>query len=91
MGHDTDAIAHLFREMLVQGTSPENQQQWGVNPNTGRAPIDMEGLVENPPPRPVVAPPPFLANTNQQGLRGFTIPVGRGLAWEQQLRDTLRA
>ena len=26
MGHDTDAIAHLFREMLVQGTSPENQQ-----------------------------------------------------------------
>ena len=89
MGHDTDAIAHLFREMLVQGTSPENQLRWGVNPNTGRAPINMEGLVENPP--PVEAPPTFPVNTNQQGLRGFTVPAGRGPAWEQQLCDTLHA
>ena len=91
MERDNDAIARLFREMLVHGTSPENQRLWGVDPSTGRAPINMEGLDENPPPRPVAAPPTFPMNTNQQGLRGFTIPMGRGPAWEQQLRDTLRA
>ena len=62
MGRDTDAIARLFQEMLVQGTSPENQQRWGVNPSTGRAPINMEGLVENP--TPVEAPPTFPINMN---------------------------
>ena len=51
----------------------------------------MEGMAENPAPCPVAAPPTFPMNTNQQGLRGFTIPTERGLAWEQQLRDTLRA
>ena len=99
--------------MLVQGTTPENQRQWGVDPNTGRAtdtlgyhpvrnpdpgpafaprpvlqsnptPLNMEGLTEE-------GPPTFLTSTNQQGLRGFTIPTGRGPAWEQQLRDTLHA
>ena len=59
MGHDTDAIAHLFREMLVQGTSPENQQRWGVDPSTGRAPLDTEGLDETPPP-----PPPTCGSTS---------------------------
>ena len=94
---DTDAIARLFREMLVQGTDPDNQRRWGVDPNTGRAtdtpllaprpnptPLNMEGLTEE-------GPPSFPTNTNQQGLRGFTIPMGHGPAWEQQLRDTLRA
>ena len=89
MGRDTDTIARLFWEMLVQGTSPENQLRWGVNPSTGRAPINMEGLVENPP--PVEAPPTLPMNTNQQDLHGFTVPMGHGPAWEQQLRDTLRA
>ena len=102
MGRDTDAIARLFREMLVHGTPPENQRRWEVDPATGRAtdtpgyipvpaPNPFEGLDENPPPRPVAAPPTFPMNANQQGLRGFTIPTGRGPAWEQQLRDTLRA
>ena len=44
--------------------------------------INTEGLTEG-------APPTFPTNTNQQGLRGFTIPMGHGPAWEQQLRDTL--
>ena len=47
-------------------------------------PLNTEGLTEE-------GPPTFLTNTSQQGLRGFTIPTGRGPAWEQQLRDTLRA
>ena len=47
-------------------------------------PLNMEGLTEG-------APPTFPVNTNNQGLRGFTIPMGHGPAWEQQLRDTLRA
>ena len=89
MGRDTDAIACLFWEMLVQGSSPENQRRWGVDLSTGRAPINTEGLVENP--TPVEAPPTFPGNTNEQGLQGFTIPTGRGPAWEQQLRDTLCA
>ena len=108
MERDTDAIARLFGEMLVQGTTPENQRRWGVDPTTGRAtdapgyhpvhspnpglpvicppenPINTEGLTEG-------APPTFPTNMNQQGLQGFTIPMGRGPAWEQQLRDTLRA
>ena len=88
MERDNDAIAHLFREMLVHGTSPENQRRWGVDPSTGRA-TDTPGLFQNPP--PVVAPPTFPGNINEQGLRGFTIPPGCGPAWEQQLHDTLRA
>ena len=60
-----------------------------LNPNPNL--FNMEGMAENPAPRPVAAPPTFPMNTNQQGLHGFTIPTGRGLAWEQQLRDTLRA
>ena len=36
-------------------------------------------------------PAPFPVNTNTQGLRGFTIPMGCGLAWEQQLCDMLQA
>ena len=55
------------------------------------APNPFEGLVENPAPPPVTAPPTFPTNTSQQGLPGFTIPMGRGPAWEQQLRDMLRA
>ena len=99
---DDSALGRMFREMLVRGTSPENQRRFGVDPCTGRATdrtgnipapnpfgINMEGLVENPPPMP--APPTFPINTNQQGLPGFTSPMGRGLAWEQQLCDTLRA
>ena len=60
---------------------------------TGNAPAPnpFEGLVENPAPPPVTAPPTFPTNTSQQGLPGFTIPMGRGPAWEQQLRDMLRA
>ena len=102
---DESAIARLFREMLVQGNAPEAQKRFGVDPATGRAtdtlgyhpvlnpnpnPFNMEGMVENPAPRPVAAPPTFPMNTNQQGLCGFTIPTGHGPAWEQQLRDTLR-
>ena len=60
-------------------------------PGNNPVPNPFEGLVENPPPRPVAAPPSFLINMNQQGLPGFTIPTGRGPVWEQQLRDTLRA
>ena len=95
MERDNDAIARLFWEMLVQGTTPENQRRWGVDPSTGRA-MDTPGYhpVRNPNPsplRPVAASPTFPGNTNEQGLRGFTIPTGRGPAWEQQLRDTLRA
>ena len=58
-----------------------------LNPNLN----PFEGLNENPSPRPAVAPPTFPMNTSQQGLPGFTIPTGCGPAWEQQLRDTLRA
>ena len=55
--------------------------------------------VQNPNPNPfyedstphVQAPTMIPLNTNQQGLRGFTIPTGRGPAWEQQLCDTMRA
>ena len=98
MEHDYDAAAQMFREMLVRGTAPEVQQRFGVDPTTGRAmdmpgyhpvltpnpnPFNTEGMVENPAPRPVAAPPTFPMNTNQQGLRGFTIPTGHGLAWEQ--------
>ena len=92
--------------MLVKGTSPENQQNFRVDPTTGRA-MDTPGNhpVHNPNPNPfgtyapgmgglsvppaVPAPPTFPMNTNAQGLRGFTIPTGCGLAWEQQLQDTL--
>ena len=105
---NTDAIARLFREMLVIGTAPENQQNFGVDPTTGRA-LDTLGYhpVQNPNPNPfsseepgfesnpippaVPAPTTFLLNRNNQGLRGFTIPMGHGLAWEQQLHDTLQA
>ena len=45
--------------------------------------LNTEGLTEG-------VPPTFPMNTSQQGLQGFTIPTGRGPAWEQQLRDTLR-
>ena len=101
---DDSTLGCMFREMLVRGTSPENQRRFGVDPSTGRATdrtgnipvqninpygINMDDLVEAPPPVP--APPTFPINTNQQGLPGFTIPTGRGLAWEQQLRDTLCA
>ena len=58
-------------------------------PENVPAPNPFEGLVENPPPMP--APPTFPMNTSQQGLPGFTIPTGHGPAWEQQLRDMLRA
>ena len=57
--------------------------------NTNPFGINMDDLVEAPPPVP--APPTFPMNTNQQGLPGFTIPTGREPAWEQQLRDMLRA
>ena len=82
---DEDTFACIFREMLVQGTSPENQRRFGVDPNTGRA-TDTE----DPAPH-VPAPPMFPTNVNQQGLHGFTISMGRGPAWEQQLRDMLGA
>ena len=53
--------------------------------------------MHNPNPNPfyeapaphVPAPPTFPLNENPQGLHGFTIPTGRGPAWEQQLHGTL--
>ena len=82
--------------MLVQGTSPENQRNFGVDPTMGRA-TDTPGYhpVHNPNPNPfgfgtsVPTPATLPMNTNAQGLHGFTIPMGCGLAWEKQLQDTL--
>ena len=89
--------------MLARGTNPASQQNLGVDPLTGRA-MDTPGYhpVNNPAPNPFstyepgvgglsVPPSPalFLINTNPQGLQGFTIPKGHGLAWEQQLFDSL--
>ena len=91
---DESTIAHLFREMLVQGTSPESQQCFGFDPTTGRA-TDTPGYhpVKNPNPdlfsTEDPTPATFPINRNQQGLRGFTIPTGCGPTWEQQLRDML--
>ena len=90
--------------MLVKGTSPENQQNFRVDPTTGRAmDTPVNHPVHNPNPNPfgtyapgmgglsVPSPPaPFPMNTNTQGLHGFMIPTGHGLAWEQQLCDTLQ-
>ena len=59
-----------------------------LNPNPN--PFNTEGMVENPALHPVAVPPTFPMNTNQQGLRGFTIPMGCGPAWEQH-HDTLHA
>ena len=91
---DDGTFARLFMEMLVKGTTPENQQNFGVNPTTGRA-MDTPGYhpLSNPNPNPfgtsVPAPAQFPMNRNTQGLQGFTIPTGCGPAWEQQLRDIL--
>ena len=60
------------------------------NPNPD--PLSTEDLGFKPSiPPPVPAPATFPVNRNQQGLCGFTIPTGRGPAWEQQLRDMLQA
>ena len=59
------------------------------NPNPN--PFGTNEPVKDPTPCSVPAPATFPVNRNQQGLRGFTIPTGRGPAWEQQLHDTLQA
>ena len=63
--------------MLVQGTSPENQRNFGVDPTMGRA-MDTPGYhpVHNPNPNPfgfgtsVPMPTTLPMNTNAQGLHG---------------------
>ena len=61
------------------------------NPSPNLFSTEEPGLESNPIPPAVPAPATFPANRNNQGLRGITIPTGRGPPWEQQLHDTLRA
>ena len=58
---DDGALGCLFREMLVQETSPENQQNFGVDPTSGWA-MDTPGYhpVQNPNPNPFSTEEPDL-------------------------------
>ena len=66
-GLDDEAVAHLFRGMLVHGTNTDNQQCWGVDPIAGRA-MDTPGYhpVNNPNPNPF--------STYEPGMGGFLVP-----------------